>query len=129
MMTSGGKPDKPPTTGDLRNQVSTHTLFCGDPLTSIDEDPGKTPTLQGPRTQACAWPWDVTPPLGVKPKEAARLIGGSRSVVYRLLREGKLRAVKRGATLIVLTESIYTHMASLPPASFGAPSPADTDLT
>jgi excisionase family DNA binding protein len=59
-------------------------------------------------------------PLGVKPKEAARLIGGSRSEVYRLLRQCRLRAVKRGTSLLVLTDSIYEHMASLPPATFGA---------
>jgi excisionase family DNA binding protein len=59
-------------------------------------------------------------PLGVKPKEAARLIGGSRSEVYRLLRQRRLRAVKRGASLLVLTDSIREHMASLPPATFGA---------
>ena len=59
-------------------------------------------------------------PLGVKPKEAARLIGGSRSEVYRLLRQCRLRAVKRGATLLVLMDSIREHMASLPPATFGA---------
>jgi hypothetical protein len=57
-------------------------------------------------------------PLGVKPKEAARLIGGSRSEVYRLLRQCRLRAVKRGASLIVLVDSIHEHMASLPPATF-----------
>ena len=59
-------------------------------------------------------------PLGVKPKEAARLIGGSRTEVYRLLRQSRLRAVKRGATLLVLMDSIREHMASLPPATFGA---------
>jgi excisionase family DNA binding protein len=59
-------------------------------------------------------------PLGVKPKEAARLIGGSRSEVYRLLRQCRLRAVKRGASLLVLMDSIHEHMASLPPATFGA---------
>jgi excisionase family DNA binding protein len=59
-------------------------------------------------------------PLGVKPKEAARLIGGSRSEVYRLLRQRRLRGVKRGATLLVLMDSIREHMASLPPARFGA---------
>lgn len=58
-------------------------------------------------------------PLGVKPKEAARLIGGSRSEVYRLLRQSKLRAVKRGVSLLVLMDSICEHMASLPLARFG----------
>ena len=68
----------------------------------------KTPPHAQPR---------IVAPLGVKPKEAARLIGGSRSEVYRLLRQCRLRAVKRGATLIVLMDSIREHMASLPPAS------------
>ncbi len=60
----------------------------------------------------------MTEPLAVKPKEAARLIGGSRSVVYRLLRKGALRAVKRGTTLLVLMDSIHEHVAALPPAAF-----------
>ena len=57
-------------------------------------------------------------PLGVKPLEAGRLIGESRNTVYRLLAAGKLRAVKRGTSTLVLTESIHEHMASLPAASF-----------
>jgi hypothetical protein len=60
-----------------------------------------------------------TAPLAVKPKEAARLIGGSRSEVYRLLRGRHLQAVKRGASLLVLMSSIHEHMASLPAATFG----------
>ena len=56
----------------------------------------------------------------VKPLEAGRLIGESRNTVYRLLAAGKLRAVKRGASTIVLMASIRQHMASLPPAMFGA---------
>ena len=57
--------------------------------------------------------------LGVKPVEAGRLIGESRNTVYRLLAAGKLQAVKRGASTIVLMSSIRQHMASLPPATFG----------
>ena len=57
--------------------------------------------------------------LGVKPVEAARLIGESRNTVYRLLAAGKLQAVKRGTSTIVLMSSIRTHIASLPPATFG----------
>jgi excisionase family DNA binding protein len=59
-------------------------------------------------------------PLGVKPLEAGRLIGESRNTVYRLLAAGKLRAVKRGTTTLVLMDSIHEHMASLPAATFGA---------
>jgi hypothetical protein len=58
--------------------------------------------------------------LGVKPVEAGRLIGESRNTVYRLLAAGKLRAVKRGTSTIVLMASIRQHIASLPPATFGA---------
>ena len=36
------------------------------------------------------------------------------------LRQRRLRAVKRGVTLLVLMDSIREHMASLPPATFGA---------
>jgi excisionase family DNA binding protein len=59
-------------------------------------------------------------PLGVKPREAGRLIGESRNTVYRLLAAGKLHAVKRGTSTLVLMDSIRKHMASLPAASFGA---------
>jgi len=65
-------------------------------------------------------PAPLPPPLAVKTKEAARLIGGSRSEVYRLLRSGELKAVKRGAAILVLMGSISAHMESLPPALFGA---------
>ena len=57
--------------------------------------------------------------LGVKPVEAGRLIGESRNTVYRLLAAGKLHAVKRGTSTIVLMDSIREHMAGLPPATFG----------
>lgn len=63
-------------------------------------------------------------PLGVKPMEAGRLIGESRDTVYRLLAAGKLRAVKRGASTIVLMDSIREHMAGLEPAPFGTDSGA-----
>jgi excisionase family DNA binding protein len=82
--------------------------------------PGRTPN--SPR----APPWGATPaavapiqPIAVPPLTAAMLIGGSRSTVYRLLAAGKLRAVKRGGATLVLTNSIYDYMASLPPATFG----------
>jgi excisionase family DNA binding protein len=59
-------------------------------------------------------------PLGVRPVAAGRLIGESRNTVYRLLAAGKLRAVKRGTSTLVLMDSIHEYWASLPPASFGA---------
>jgi excisionase family DNA binding protein len=57
-------------------------------------------------------------PFGVKPLEAGRLIGESRNTVYRLLAAGKLRAVKRGTSTLVLMDSIREHVASLPAAVF-----------
>ena len=57
-------------------------------------------------------------PLGVKPLEAARLIGESRNTVYRLLAAGRLRAVKRGTTTLVVMDSIREYFDSLPPATF-----------
>jgi Helix-turn-helix domain len=66
--------------------------------------------------------------LGVKPTEAGRLIGESRNTVYRLLAAGRLHAVKRGASTLVLMDSIRNHIASLPPATFGADS-ADASHT
>src|SRR4051812_4514759 len=44
--------------------------------------------------------------------------GLSRSATYRLLGEGKLRAVKHGSRTLILTESLREYFASLPPAKF-----------
>jgi len=52
--------------------------------------------------------------LAVKPLEAALMLGESRSTVYRLIHAGKLEAVKRGVTTLVLVHSIHRHLASLP---------------
>ena len=103
-------------TGTLHHGYRNPVPFIPEPSsTEPKKDPKTTPHTQ-PRISAFD---HATMPLGVKPKEAARLIGGSRSEVYRLLRQYRLRAVKRGATLIVLMDSIREHMASLPPAHFG----------
>ena len=52
--------------------------------------------------------------LAVKPLDAAMMLGESRSTVYRLIHAGKLDAVKRGVTTLVLVHSIHRHLASLP---------------
>ena len=62
--------------------------------------------------------------LAVKPLEAARMIGESRSTIYRLINAGKLDAVKRGASTLVLTASIYRHLDSLPRFESLAAAPA-----
>ena len=53
--------------------------------------------------------------LAVKPLEAALMLGESRSTIYRLINARRLDAVKRGASTLVLTASIYRYLASLPP--------------
>jgi len=58
-------------------------------------------------------------PEVVRTSDAMRIIGASKSELYRLLAARKLRAVKRGATTLVLMSSIREHMASLPAATFG----------
>jgi hypothetical protein len=103
-------------TEELYSQTSTGALLGGgsdEPSEELENPPPRTQTIR-----ALLIDETMMAPLGVKPKEAARLIGGSRSEVYRLLRQSRLRAVKRGATLLVLVDSIYEHMASLPPATF-----------
>jgi excisionase family DNA binding protein len=52
--------------------------------------------------------------LAVKPHEAAQMLGESRSTIYRLIHAGKLDAVKRGTSTLVLVGSIRSHLASLP---------------
>jgi excisionase family DNA binding protein len=52
--------------------------------------------------------------LAVKPLDAAVMLGESRSTVYRLIHAGKLDAVKRGATTLVIVASIHRYLESLP---------------
>jgi excisionase family DNA binding protein len=70
--------------------------------------------------------WLAAAPLGVKPVEAGRLLGESINTVYRLLRSGELRAVKRGATTLVLVSSLRDYFDNLPPATFGTGRTAET---
>jgi excisionase family DNA binding protein len=53
--------------------------------------------------------------LAVKPFEAATMLGESRSTIYRLINAGKLDAVKRGSSTLVLVGSIRSYLADLPP--------------
>jgi excisionase family DNA binding protein len=52
--------------------------------------------------------------LAVKPLEAAVMLGESRTTIYRLINAGKLAAVKRGVSTLVLVDSIRSYLASLP---------------
>jgi hypothetical protein len=52
--------------------------------------------------------------LAVKPQEAALMIAGSRSLIYRLLGAGQLDAVKCGSSTLVLVASIHRYLENLP---------------
>jgi len=63
---------------------------------------------------------ELTEPLAVPLSEAVRLTGLSRSELYRRLANGQIQAVKAGVRTLVVMQSLKAHMASLPPATFGA---------
>jgi len=54
-------------------------------------------------------------PLGYSPQETADRLNSSKSTIYRLLAAQKLRAVKRGASTLITSDSIEEYEASLPP--------------
>jgi len=45
--------------------------------------------------------------------EAMRLLGLSRSVIYKLIRSGRLRSVKEGTTRLIPAEAIADYVALL----------------
>ena len=51
---------------------------------------------------------------------ACRISGLSRSEIYRRLATGDIRAVKSGSRTLILMDSLRTHLASLPAATFRA---------
>jgi hypothetical protein len=53
-------------------------------------------------------------PLAVRPSEAGRLIGKSRSSIYRMIRRGELDALKSGDCTLVTVPSLRRHIASAP---------------
>jgi excisionase family DNA binding protein len=53
-------------------------------------------------------------PFGLSPGATAHRLHASKSTVYRLLRSGQLRGVKRGASTLILTDSIAEYESSLP---------------
>ena len=67
-----------------------------------------------------------TPAPAFAPIPAAVTYSGhSRSVLYLLLSEGKIRAVKAGRTTLIDMESLRSHLASLPSAEFRRSRPSD----
>ena len=76
-------------------------------------------------------PWGVMQPavqrltpIGLSPIEAAQFLWTSRSRIYRLLREGRLVALKQGVATIVTMESLTAYAGSLPAATFRRPAEA-----
>jgi excisionase family DNA binding protein len=55
------------------------------------------------------------PPLAVRPREAARLLGISRSRLYQLLKSGKIPSRKDGAARIIFREDLVTYLNGLTP--------------
>ena len=53
--------------------------------------------------------------------ETARLTGLSRSELYRLLAQGRLRAVKANRRTLILWDSVREYLDSLPSATFRGP--------
>jgi hypothetical protein len=64
----------------------------------------------------------ATEALAVSIAEASRISGLGRSELYRRLGRKQVCAVKSGSRTLILMESLRQHLASLPPATFRAPS-------
>ena len=56
----------------------------------------------------------LSPPLAVRPMEAARLLGVSRSRLYQLLKSGKIPHRKDGAATLIAYEDLVVHLNSSP---------------
>ena len=56
----------------------------------------------------------LLPPLSVRPMEAARLLGISRSRLYQLLKSGKIPHRKDGAATVIDREALVAYRDSLP---------------
>ena len=54
-------------------------------------------------------------PLALTILQAAKLGGPCRSAIYQDIREGRLRAVKRGRSTRILLDDFKKYLASLPP--------------
>jgi excisionase family DNA binding protein len=61
-----------------------------------------------------AAPRPLSPPLAVRPREAARQLGVSRSRLYQLLKSGKIPHRKDGAATVIAYEDLVAYRDSLP---------------
>lgn len=55
-------------------------------------------------------------PIAVGLADATRITGISRSELYRMLADGRIRAVKHGVRTLIPVDSLKAHIARLPPA-------------
>lgn len=53
-------------------------------------------------------------PLALTVSQAAKLGGPCRSAIYEDIREGRLRAVKRGRSTRILVDDFKKYLAALP---------------
>jgi len=60
-----------------------------------------------------------TGPILISIADARTMTGLSRSVIYRQLTAGNLRAVKVGSRTLILLQSLIDYVNSLPSATFG----------
>jgi excisionase family DNA binding protein len=60
-----------------------------------------------------AVPRPLSPPLAVRPTEAARQLGISRSRLYQLLKSGKIPHRKDGAATVIAYEDLVAYLNSL----------------
>jgi excisionase family DNA binding protein len=54
---------------------------------------------------------NFSPRLAYSPEEAAELVGAHRNTVYRLIRAGKLKAVRFGRKWVVPVESLNAYLS------------------
>jgi excisionase family DNA binding protein len=62
-----------------------------------------------------ATPRPLSPPLAVRPLEAARQLGVSRSRLYQLLKSGKIPYRKDGAATVIAYEDLVAYHNGLTP--------------
>ena len=69
---------------------------------------------------------DIIEPVNLSIKDAVRISGISRSELYRRLAApgNGIRAVKLGRTTLICWQSLRSYLATLPAATFRAPSQA-----
>ena len=60
-------------------------------------------------------------PLAYLIPEACRVARASRSAVYRAIRDGELRAVKRGTRTLILADDLKNWLHSLAPIAPSRP--------